>query len=112
MASIQTTRALALEAPVDLPDGAGGLIRSWQVLGTLWAEVLPGTGRAAAGEEVSLGYTPFRITVRGAPPGSDERPQAGQRFREGGRLFTILAVTERDAAGGWLTCFAKEESPA
>lgn len=112
MASIHTTRVLVLEAPVDLPDGAGGLIRSWQGLGTLWAEVLPGAGREAVGEEFTLGATPFRITVRGAPPGSAERPQPGQRFREGVRLFTILAVSERDATGGWLTCFAKEETPA
>ncbi|MGB4908701.1 MAG: head-tail adaptor protein, partial [Tabrizicola sp.] len=54
---------------------------------------------------------PYRITVRGTPTGSPSRPKAGQRFREGTRLFLIQAVTERDQFGRYLTCFAREEVP-
>jgi head-tail adaptor len=50
-----------------------------------------------------------RITVRGAPVGAEQRPRPDQRFRDGSRLFRILAVTERDAAGRYLLCFAREE---
>ncbi len=111
MSAIRLNRPLELETPVTVSDGAGGYMRSWQALGTVWAEVLAGTGREAAGEEISLAQTGYRITVRAAVPGSPQRPRAGQRFREGARIFTILAVTERDAAGNYLRCFAREEVP-
>ncbi|MCU0904620.1 MAG: head-tail adaptor protein [Tabrizicola sp.] len=104
-------RALLLEAVVRTPDGAGGFTEAWVVQGTLWAEVLPGSGGDTLGEERLLSAVPYRITVRGAPVGSGSRPKAGQRFREGTRLFLIQAVTERDQFGRYLTCFSREEVP-
>ncbi|MCU0828114.1 MAG: head-tail adaptor protein [Tabrizicola sp.] len=104
-------RAMVLEGVVRTPDGAGGFSSVWTALGTLWAEVLPGSGNDTLGEERMLSAVPYRITVRGAPVGSESRPRAGQRFREGTRLFWIQAVTERDAQGRYLTCFAREEVP-
>lgn len=108
---ISLDRPLILQSTVRQPDGAGGYAEIWDDLGTLWAEVLPGTGRDLSGEDVILTSVPFRITVRGAPQGAAARPKAGQRFRDGSRLFPILAVTERDRAGLFLTCFAQEETP-
>lgn len=104
-------RALLLEGVVRTPDGAGGFTEAWTALGTLWAEVLPGSGSDTLGEERMLSAVPYRITVRGTPTGSPSRPKAGQRFREGTRLFLIQAVTERDQFGRYLTCFAREEVP-
>lgn len=106
------TRKLVLEGRVNAADGAGGFSESWAVLGTLWAEVLAGTGRDVPGEEVTLSSIPYRITVRGAPQAAPSRPTAEQRFREGARVFRIVAVTERDGGGQFLTCFAREEAPA
>ena len=106
------TRPLVLEGRVQTADGAGGFTSVWQALGTLWAEVSPGTGRDVAGEEVTLAAVPYRITVRGAPQGAPSRPLPGQRFRDGGRLFAIVAVTEAVPSGQFLTCFAREEIPA
>lgn len=105
-------RPMVLETPVQVPDGAGGLTVVWSVEGTLWAELKAGTGREGAGEEVRRAEMPWRITVRGAPFGSDARPRPDQRLRHGARIFTILAVSERDPAGRYLTCFAREEAPA
>lgn len=107
----QLNRALVLEGVVRTPDGAGGFTEAWTVLGTLWAEVLPGSGSDTLGEERMLSAVPYRVTVRGAPVGSGSRPKAGQRFREGTRLFLIQAVTERDPFARYLTCFAREEVP-
>lgn len=101
-------RLLSLEAIQRTADGAGGFTRAWVLRGKLWAEVLPGSGRDVPGEEVTLTSVPYRITVRGAPFGAPSRPIAGQRFREGSRTFSILAVTEKDAEGRYLTCFARE----
>lgn len=105
-------RRLVLEAPVRLPDGAGGAIESWSTLGELWADLRPRTGRerAEAGEPVST--MSYRIVVRGAPVESAQRPKPEQRFRDGARLYRIRAVAEHDAAGRYLICFADEEVAA
>ena len=102
-------RQLALEAPESVPDGAGGFLTTWTELGRMWAEVSPGTGRIRGQGEAYFSRVPLTITVRAAPVGSEARPLAGQRFREGNRLFAITAVTERDPYGLYLTCFAEEE---
>jgi head-tail adaptor len=104
-------RALELEAATRVPDGAGGFVMTWASQATLWAEIVAGSGRDPAGEEVTLSSVPYRVTVRAAPVGSRGRPKPEQRFREGTRIFAILAVTERDPAGRYLTCFCREEAP-
>lgn len=103
------SRPLVLETPARLPDGAGGFAQTWQVLGSVWAEISPRAGREAEGEAVSLARAGYRITLRAAPQGSPSRPRAGQRLRDGARLFHILSVTEGDTAGRYLTCWAEEE---
>lgn len=112
MKPIKLERRLVLESLARTPDGAGGYAETWQALGTLWAELKPGTGRESFGEAVTLARVPYRITVRGVPEGSSARPRPGQRFREGARVFAILAVAERDRRGHYLTCFAREEVEA
>lgn len=109
MSRVHLGRRLVLEAMTRVPDGAGGYAVVWQPLGTLWAEVVAGAGRETGGTETVLAATNYRITVRGAVDGSAQRPVAGQRFRDATRFFAILAVTERDARGQYLTCFATEE---
>ncbi|MDP1669389.1 head-tail adaptor protein [Phaeovulum sp.] len=109
MSAPQLNRALVLETAERVADGAGGHVLSWMALGTLWAEVKPGTGRERAGEFVTLASVPYRITVRAAPQGSTRRPRPDQRFRDGDRVFRILAVGEADPAGLYLTCFAQEQ---
>ncbi len=104
-------RALVLEAVARTPDGAGGFTEAWTALGALWAEVLPGSGNDTLGEERMLSAVPYRVTVRAAPVGAPSRPKAGQRLREGSRLFLIQAVTERDPDGRYLICFSREEVP-
>ncbi|TMV90113.1 head-tail adaptor protein [Thioclava sp. BHET1] len=103
------SHALVLEAPEAVPDGAGGFTHSWVVLGTLWAQMTPGTGVERAGEFVTLASVPWKIVVRAAPETSPRRPQPEQRFRAGRRIFRILAIAEADRAGQYLTCFAREE---
>ena len=112
MTAVDLTRRLVLENPVAVADGAGGFAETWAVLGVVWAEVAAGAGREAAGEEAWQAEVPFRITVRAARQGAARRPRPGQRFRDGARLFRILAVTERDTAGLYLACYAREEVPA
>lgn len=105
-------RKLVLEEPVRLADGAGGFTTSWQALGQVWAQVKPGTGRERAAGFATVSSIAFRITVRAAPDGAPSRPKPDQRFRDGSRIFRILAVTEADVGAHFLTCFAQEEVSA
>ncbi len=109
MTAPRLNRRLVLEEASRVADGAGGHGLTWVALGTLWGRVEAGAGRERAGEFVTLSSVPCRITVRAAPPGAPSRPKPEQRFREGLRLFRITAVTEADADGHYLTCFAEEE---
>lgn len=111
MSAPQLTRKLVLESADLELDGSGGYRTVWSVIGVLWADVQAGTGRERAGEFVTLSTVPYRITVRAAEQGAPSRPRPDQRFREGARVFRILAVTEDDARGRYLTCFAHEEIP-
>jgi len=102
-------RALVLEAPERVSDGAGGFVEGWVVLGTLWGEITARTGRETASSGAPVSRVGYKIVVRAAPFGTPERPMAEQRLRSGTRLFTIEAVAEHDADGRYLTCFVNEE---
>lgn len=112
MSAPRLTRRLLLETPAPQPDGAGGLVEGWDPVGTLWAQVTAGPGREQAGPGVPLGRVAYRIVVPAAPMGAPGRPRPDQRFREGTRLFRILAVAEHDLRGAYLLCHAEEEEPA
>lgn len=105
-------RKLILEAPVTVPDGAGGFSVVWTSMGTIWAQIDPRTGRETAGIGAPLALAGYQIVVRAAPPGAPSRPLPEQRFREGLRLYSILAVTERDTDARFLVCYAQEEMVA
>jgi head-tail adaptor len=100
------TRKLIVEAPVRVPDGGGGYIENWAVLGEVWGEVVT---RGAGREVETASRLQLKITVRAAPQGAASRPGPGMRFRDGVRVFEIEAVTESDPSGRFLICFANEE---
>lgn len=112
MKAPRLNRALALEEPVSVADGAGGYTQSWTVLGHLWAEVSFRSGRETEAGGGARSLSSYQITVRGAPTGSTMRPRPDQRFREGDRLYRILSVGEKDPEGRFLTCIAQEEAAA
>lgn len=103
-------RCLVLEAPERVPDGAGGFTRGWVALGTLWAELSAGAPRLTDRPGAAEQRLPLRVMLRAAPLGAPSRPVAGQRFREGARLYAIDAVGEADPEGRFLLCLAHEET--
>jgi SPP1 family predicted phage head-tail adaptor len=105
-------RRLRLESSIRRADQAGGFSESWQLVGTVWAAVDARTGRERAGISAPVSAVGYRIFVRGAPQQHPLRPVPGQRFREGQRSFAIQAVTEWDAQGRYLVCYAEEEVAA
>ncbi len=109
MSAPKLNRSLVLEGSLEIADGAGGYTHDWEPLGVLWAELKAGTGRAQAASAATLSRVPYRITVRGAAYGAPSRPVAGQRFRDGTRIFDIQAVAETGVNAAYLTCHALEE---
>lgn len=105
-------RPLVLEEVTATADGAGGYATTWTALGTLWAEVRPGSGTERRGTIAPEGRMSFRVFLRAAAQGSPQRPRPDQRLRDGTRIFTILAVSEADPQGLFLVCYAREEVPA
>jgi SPP1 family predicted phage head-tail adaptor len=96
-------RRLALEAPVETPDGAGGVVRSYQEVATLWASVEP---VAARGEVVAIqsGQTiTHRIVVRHRADITTRH-----RLRDGARVFRIVTLRERGQR--WLEIQAEERA--
>ncbi|MAY85619.1 MAG: phage tail protein [Pseudooceanicola sp.] len=109
MSAPRLNRRLTLEIRQRLPDGGGGYEEVWVPLGDIWADVQPRTGRERAEVGVPVSAVAYRIVVRATPHGSASRPMAHQRFREGERIFPILAVADCGSDGRFLTCFAQEE---
>lgn len=109
MAVPQLSRRLTLERQTRVSDNSGGFNVTWEPVGTLWAEIRPGSGGERLEDFLKVSRVPYRITVRAAPAGSPSRPQPDQRLREGMRTFRILAVSDRDSRGRYLTLFTEEE---
>lgn len=112
MAVARLNVSLTLEAAQRQGDGVGGYRVVWRQLGILWAGMKAGSGRESFGEVGAESVVAWQITVRAAPVGDPRRPAAGQRFRQGERLFRIEAVAEGDPHGRWLICRAREEEMA
>lgn len=112
MKAPQLNRKLVLEEPVRVADGAGGYEITWAELGTLWADIRPGTGREREVHSLPRSTVPLVVTLRAAPVGSEARPKAGQRFREGARVFSINAVTETSGSRQYLQARVTEEVAA
>lgn len=96
MSGVTLSRRLTLEERVATPDGSGGHAVDWRALGTLWADVRPRSAAEAFVGERPTARVSYRILVRAAPVGAPSRPRADQRFRDGNRVFDILAVSDRD----------------
>ncbi|MBB3994695.1 SPP1 family predicted phage head-tail adaptor [Sulfitobacter undariae] len=109
MSAPRLNRQMVLEAPETVSDGAGGFTQGWVPLGMIWAEVSPRSGREMAQNGAAVSRMSYRIIVRAAPVGDEQRPAAQQRFREGSRIFNIDAVAEHGMGGRYLQCWAQEE---
>lgn len=96
MSGLALSRKLTLEERVATPDGAGGHSVDWRPIGSLWANVRPASAREAFVGGQSRARVVYRVLVRSAPIDALSRPRPNQRFRDGVRVFDILAVADRD----------------
>lgn len=80
---------LVLEEPVETPDGAGGVIRSFAAVATLWAFLAPLSSRGEIVADAQGATAAHRIVIRMR---SDVTTR--HRLRLGSRVFRILALRE------------------
>lgn len=99
-------RRLVLEQPTELADGAGGVTRGFAAVATVWAnlEWLAGEERWRQDRPEQAGA--YRITLRWRAGVT-----AGQRFRDGSRIFDIRAAGDPDGARRSLVCLTEEITP-
>ena len=102
------SRKLTLEERVMTPDGAGGFDVSWVALGVVWADMRATRGTERVAARRTAPSLSWRILVRAAPDGAPSRPKPEQRFTEGNRVFTIMAVSEMPGTDQYLECWAEE----
>jgi SPP1 family predicted phage head-tail adaptor len=82
-------RRLVLEAPVETPDGAGGVTRGYQSVATLWAAVTPHAVHGAVAAGAAGATATHRIVIR-----AGREVTTRHRLRDGARIYRIVAVTE------------------
>jgi head-tail adaptor len=104
------TRRFALERDEIMGDGGGGGDRAWRTIGWHWGAVAGAPGKIEDDDAVARSRTLALVRLWARPHGDVGRPCAGDRLREGRRLFRILAVAEDDPAGRFLVCRVEEEA--
>lgn len=99
-------RRLVLEAAVATPDGVGGMTQAYQTVAALWAQVewLSGGEHWRRGRPEQAAT--HRVTMRWR-----DGVDAGQRLRDGERLFDIRAVADPDGGRRRLVCLVLEITP-
>jgi SPP1 family predicted phage head-tail adaptor len=80
-------RRLMLQAPVESDDGEGGVTRTYQTVTTLWAQVVPLSGRADVAAD-SLGAALRTTIVVRARDDVTTRYQ----LQDGSHVYRVVAV--------------------
>ena len=97
----ELNRRLVLQAPVETPDGAGGVTRAYQDIAPLWAKLAPFAARGGVVAAARGATVTHRIVIRVRPDVTTR-----QRFRLGTRVFRIVTVREQEP--GFLLIHAEE----
>jgi SPP1 family predicted phage head-tail adaptor len=96
---------ITVEAPLRVPDGAGGVDETWIVVASLWAAVADRGGGERFAADAIEGRTTHEVTLR---PHEDLVP--ANRIRFGPRILQILHVRDADATGTRRVCLCEERS--
>ncbi len=94
---------LQLETENRVDDGGGGVTQTWSPVATVWASIKPRSGQEVFAADRLSGRLTHEIRIRyrtGVTP--------VMRFRQGSRIFQILAVIDMDERRRWLRCLCEE----
>ncbi|MBP1850910.1 phage head closure protein [Rhizobium halophytocola] len=97
------TARLWLEQPVEMPDGQGGAVVTFEAVASLWCRIEPLAARVeevAGAETVTVTH---RVWLR-----HRAGIASGMRFRKGLRLFVIRSLRDPDETGRLLLASVEE----
>jgi SPP1 family predicted phage head-tail adaptor len=96
---------LMIETPVETPDGAGGVMRTYEEHSTVWAAVEPVAGGFRFATERTGQTVTHRITLRAGPELTVQH-----RLRDGTRIYQIRSILA-DEEARFLTALTEEMTP-
>jgi len=99
-------RRLTLEASSRSGDEAGAAATTWSNLGSVWAAVIPRTGREIVTADGQAARVTHEIEIRWR-----NDVTAAMRFRDGVTIYTVHAVHQRDELRRRLVCLVEELAP-
>lgn len=82
---------LAIEVPVETPDGQGGVARSYATVATVWAALLPRAARGDVSADAAGASVSYRIILRRGTPLT-----LRNRLRDGSNIYRIVTLREID----------------
>jgi SPP1 family predicted phage head-tail adaptor len=85
----ELSRRLVLEAPVETPDGVGGVTRGYAAIMTLWGKVEPVSSRGAVVADAPGATITHRIIVR-----RRSAITTRHRFVEGTTIYRIVTIRD------------------
>jgi SPP1 family predicted phage head-tail adaptor len=97
---------LTLEAAEEIEDGAGGVLRSWEAVGQIWAKIEPLLLNDRVVSDRRLGVLTHRIHLRHRADLT-----LSHRFKLGTRVFVIRALRDPDEGGVLLEALVEEQHP-
>jgi SPP1 family predicted phage head-tail adaptor len=100
----ELNRRLVLQNPVETPDGAGGVMRTYAFVARLWAKVEPVSARGAVVADAPGATITHRIIVR-----HRSAVTTRHRFVEGATVYRIVTLRD-DATRRFLVIGAEQRA--
>lgn len=97
-------RRLVIEEASEAADGAGGAVRTWTPVASVWGRVEPRRRRETVESGRRVGLVTHRIVIR-----RREGIDGSVRFASGDERYRVLAVEDLDPARRFLRCLCEEE---
>lgn len=97
------SKRVAIEQPLETADGAGGKTISWATFATVWAEILPRSGREEIFADQIRNRVSHKISIRYLV-GLNEK----MRVSYNARLFNITALVNVNEANEIIEIYADE----
>jgi SPP1 family predicted phage head-tail adaptor len=94
-----------LQAPVHADDGAGGVVRSYSTVKTIWVAIEHFRRKADVSEDRLITDVTHKITMRFNP-----NLTRLHRLKQDNRIFTIKSIERQDELGFYQTLLCEEEA--
>ncbi|MDE1901664.1 MAG: phage head closure protein [Alphaproteobacteria bacterium] len=101
-------KQISIQQEQPTPDGAGGYALAWVTLATVWADIMPVSGRETFAAAHLEGRVTHKITLRWR---GDVAITSDMRVLYNTRAFNIHAVMNNDESDHFITILAEEGGP-